>query len=54
MDGYELGPLIGRGTFGDVHKATGRKTGREVAIKIIDRSRLGSRGARERLKREVQ
>eukprot|EP00897_Mesotaenium_endlicherianum_P005459 jgi/Mesen1/4941/ME000247S04224 len=33
---YELNELIGRGSFGDVYRAVDRKTGKEVAIKIID------------------
>ena len=32
---YQLGPLIGAGTFGKVHEATCRRTGREFAVKTI-------------------
>jgi len=33
---YELGPKIGKGAFGAVHKGTDKKSGELVAIKIID------------------
>ncbi|RCI14648.1 hypothetical protein L249_6387 [Ophiocordyceps polyrhachis-furcata BCC 54312] len=33
---YQLSELIGKGSFGRVYKATSQKTGRLVAIKIID------------------
>jgi hypothetical protein len=32
---FELGPLLGRGAFGAVHRARERSTGREVALKLL-------------------
>lgn len=34
-DRYEVGTLIGRGGMGDVHRATDRRLGREVAVKFL-------------------
>ena len=33
---FELGPRIGRGTSGDVHRAIDRMTGEMVAVKLVD------------------
>eukprot|EP00727_Mastigamoeba_balamuthi_P004517 m51a1_g14063 putative pkinase-domain-containing protein (400) ;mRNA; f:1224872-1226538 len=36
IDDFEKGDLIGRGNFGAVYKGLNRRTGEEVAIKVID------------------
>lgn len=54
---YELGPLIGRGTQGEVHSATDTRTGARVAIKLLPWPRSSSATERteslERFRREV-
>ena len=37
---YELGDTIGSGSFGKVKKAKHKKTGHEVAIKILNRNKI--------------
>jgi len=50
---YELGPPIGSGGFGTVFRARDRRTGAELAVKLVPPS-LGSSAAAERLRREGQ
>lgn len=54
---YELGPLIGRGTQGQVHSATDVRSGARVAIKVVPWPRTSSPAERtetlERFRREV-
>ncbi|CAG8509068.1 12766_t:CDS:2 [Ambispora leptoticha] len=45
IEDFEIGQLLGRGGFGDVYKAFAKKgefCGKEIAIKIIDKSSLKS------------
>lgn len=37
LESYELGPTIGQGSFAVVKLCKNRKTGEEVAIKVIDK-----------------
>eukprot|EP00884_Botryococcus_braunii_P020263 jgi/Botrbrau1/6920/Bobra.0215s0002.1 len=37
---FELGERLGRGAFSVVHKATHRASGKELAVKIVDKTRL--------------
>lgn len=39
MENYEIGPIIGQGSFSTVHKAIQKSTGRLVAIKTYDKSK---------------
>lgn len=43
VNGYRLGPVLGRGAFGRVHKAS--KGGETFAVKVIQRSLLRSCGS---------
>ncbi|KAK2564458.1 Testis-specific serine/threonine-protein kinase 3 [Acropora cervicornis] len=53
-NGYELGDKIGRGTYADVKKAYSVNTGKEVAIKIVNKQESGT-GKRDKfLKREIE
>lgn len=39
-DHFKLEGVLGKGSFATVQKATNKKTGEKVAIKIIDKSQL--------------
>ena len=41
---YDLGQLIGKGGFASVFRARERSTGRNVAVKVIDKERMRSLG----------
>ncbi|MBX3468567.1 MAG: protein kinase [Planctomycetes bacterium] len=49
---YELGPVLGRGGFGAVHRARERASGREVALKLLQVDRAAA-GATARFLREA-
>jgi serine/threonine kinase 33 len=49
---YELGRLLGRGSFGEVVLAVSRATGERLACKMIDKKEAGSAAVRQ-LEREV-
>ncbi|RYQ99344.1 hypothetical protein Ahy_B07g087279 isoform A [Arachis hypogaea] len=50
---YELGRLLGQGTFGKVYYARSAITNQSVAIKVIDKDKVVRTGQCERIKREV-
>jgi serine/threonine protein kinase len=50
---FDLGQVVGRGGFGVVHRARYRATGREVALKIIDKERMNAAGMTARVVNEV-
>lgn len=50
---YEIGATIGQGTFGKVKRGTHTATGQQVAIKLLERSRLVDAADKERLRREI-
>ena len=54
MEGYDVGQLIGRGGFASVFRAIERRTGRTVAIKVMNKSALERAGLGDRLRREVE
>merc|ERR1712137_48492 len=53
MQKYEMGKLLGQGTFGRVHHARDLRTGMNVAIKIIDKEKVFKVGMIEQIKREI-
>uniref|UniRef100_A0A5B7A246 non-specific serine/threonine protein kinase n=1 Tax=Davidia involucrata TaxID=16924 RepID=A0A5B7A246_DAVIN len=53
MERYELGRLLGQGTFAKVYYARSLKTGQSVAIKVIDREKVLRVGLIEQIKREI-
>jgi serine/threonine protein kinase len=53
VGGYRLLARIGAGGMGTVYLGRSR-TGRPVAVKLIDRAYVGERGYRDRFRREVQ
>ncbi|KAM3382355.1 hypothetical protein P3S68_007929 [Capsicum galapagoense] len=53
MERYELGKLVGQGTFAKVHHARDVKTGINVAIKIIDKEKIIKVQMTDQIKREI-
>ncbi|KAJ7942500.1 Non-specific serine/threonine protein kinase [Quillaja saponaria] len=53
MHRYELGKLLGQGTFAKVYHARNLKTGMSVAIKIIDKKKVVKVGMIHLIKREI-
>ncbi|KAK6133523.1 hypothetical protein DH2020_032737 [Rehmannia glutinosa] len=53
MKRYEIGKLLGQGTFAKVHHARNLKTGQSVAIKIIDKEKIMRVGLIDQIKREI-
>ncbi|KAL0450931.1 UNVERIFIED_CONTAM: CBL-interacting protein kinase [Sesamum latifolium] len=53
MHRYELGKLLGQGTFAKVYHARDIKTGTSVAIKIIDKEKIVKVGMMDQIKREI-
>lgn len=50
---YEVGKLLGQGTFAKVYHARNLKTGDGVAVKVIDKERILKVGMSEQIKREI-
>lgn len=53
MERYELGRLLGQGTFAKVYYARDIKTGMSVAIKVIDKEKILKVGMIDQIKREI-
>lgn len=53
MNRYELGRLLGQGTFAKVYYARNLKTGQSVAIKVIDKEKVVKVGLKDQIKREI-
>jgi 5'-AMP-activated protein kinase catalytic alpha subunit len=53
MQSYELGRLLGQGTFAKVYHARGIRTNQSVAIKVIDKEKISKVGLIEQIKREI-
>ncbi|KAG4925357.1 hypothetical protein JHK87_050897 [Glycine soja] len=53
MQRYELGRLLGQGTFAKVYHARNLITGMSVAIKVIDKERILKVGMIDQIKREI-
>ncbi|CAA2988191.1 CBL-interacting kinase 5-like [Olea europaea subsp. europaea] len=53
MKRYELGKLLGQGTFAKVYHARNLKTGQSVAVKIIDKEKVMKIGLIDQIKREI-
>ncbi|XP_066355727.1 CBL-interacting protein kinase 15-like [Miscanthus floridulus] len=53
MERYELGRLLGKGTFGKVHYGRNLESNQSVAIKMMDKDRVLKVGLSEQIKREI-
>ncbi|CAH9141551.1 unnamed protein product [Cuscuta epithymum] len=53
LDRYEIGKLLGHGTFAKVYYARNVKTNESVAIKVIDKEKILKVGLTAHIKREV-
>lgn len=53
MEKYELGRLLGQGTFAKVYYGRNMKTGQSVAIKVIDKEKVLRVGLINQIKREI-
>ncbi|KAF8402516.1 hypothetical protein HHK36_010601 [Tetracentron sinense] len=53
MQKYELGRLLGQGTFAKVYYARNLKTSQSVAIKVIDKEKVLKVGLIDQIKREI-
>jgi 5'-AMP-activated protein kinase, catalytic alpha subunit len=53
MERYEIGRLLGQGTFAKVYYARNLATGETVAIKMIDKDKVMKTGLMAQIKREI-
>lgn len=53
MHRYELGRLLGQGTFAKVYHARNLQSGQSVAIKVIDKEKVLKGGLIDQIKREI-
>lgn len=53
MQKYEVGRLLGKGTFAKVYYARCVRTGQSVAIKVIDKKKVTKMGIMDRIEREI-
>lgn len=53
MQKYEIGRLLGQGTFAKVYHARNMKTSENVAVKIIDKEKIMKNGLTSQIKREI-
>ena len=53
MQKYELGRLLGQGTFAKVYYARSTITNQSVAVKVIDKDKVIKNGQADHIKREI-
>ncbi|CAD6270623.1 unnamed protein product [Miscanthus lutarioriparius] len=53
MERYEMGRLLGKGTFGKVHYGRNLESNQSVAIKMMDKDKVLKVGLSEQIKREI-
>jgi len=53
MQKYEMGKMLGQGTFAKVYHARNMKTLESVAIKVIDKEKVMKVGLIDQIKREI-
>ncbi|KAJ3682894.1 hypothetical protein LUZ60_013121 [Juncus effusus] len=53
MDKYEIGRMLGQGTFAKVYYGKNLSTNQSVAIKVIDKEKISKFGLMDQIKREI-
>lgn len=53
FDKYEMGRLLGQGTFAKVYHGRNLKTSESVAIKVVNKDQVKKEGMMEQIKREI-
>ncbi|KAK1268088.1 CBL-interacting serine/threonine-protein kinase 25 [Acorus gramineus] len=53
FDKYEMGRLLGKGTFAKVYQAKNIITGESVAIKVLNKEQVKKQGLMDQIKREI-
>uniref|UniRef100_A0A2C9VNP6 Protein kinase domain-containing protein n=1 Tax=Manihot esculenta TaxID=3983 RepID=A0A2C9VNP6_MANES len=53
FDKYEMGRLLGMGTFAKVYYGKNLATGESIAIKVINKNQVKKEGMMEQIKREI-
>lgn len=53
MQKYEMGKMLGQGTFAKVYRARNTQTSESVAIKVIDKDKVMKVGLIDQIKREI-
>lgn len=54
IEEFELGNLLGRGSFGSVYAACSKITGQAVAIKILNKDAIQKENCESRVTREIE
>lgn len=54
MDRYEIGRVLGQGTFAKVYHGKNLATNQSVAIKVIDKEKIAKVGLMDQIKREIK
>lgn len=54
MDRFEIGRMLGQGTFAKVYYGKNLKTSESVAIKVIDKEKIAKGGLMDQIKREIK
>eukprot|EP00639_Heterosigma_akashiwo_P019996 CAMPEP_0206408326 /NCGR_PEP_ID=MMETSP0294-20121207/31079_1 /ASSEMBLY_ACC=CAM_ASM_000327 /TAXON_ID=39354 /ORGANISM="Heterosigma akashiwo, Strain CCMP2393" /LENGTH=60 /DNA_ID=CAMNT_0053867757 /DNA_START=45 /DNA_END=224 /DNA_ORIENTATION=+ len=54
MENYDIGQVLGKGGFATVYRARVRDSGREVAVKVMDKARMQAAGMTARVVQEVR
>ena len=50
---YELGKVLGEGTFGKVQLGTDVETGKQVAVKVLSKAKLQQQNMGSQIKKEI-
>ena len=54
LDDYDIGEFLGSGGFASVHRARCRRTGKECAVKIVDKAVMKENSALHRVRNEMK
>ena len=54
LKNYDIGQLVGKGGFACVYRGRVRATGKSVAIKVMDKRKIGDERVAQRVTNEIQ